>query len=374
MLRRARGFFYVLGFTVTVVFLGAGVARGVEIGVAGPLGGSIYGEQLRRGVEAAVAEINAGGGLLGEDVGVIYRDDGCDPEEAVKVAREFVEIGVVMVVGHFCSGSSIPASEIYWEGGVLQLSPGSPHSRLTSNGYDNVFRVGGGDDLQARFAGEGLARWFGGYRVGLVHDGSEYGRSLALGVREAFELGGGRVAHFSGLDIRGGSYGDLVDRLRGSGIEVVYFGGYGVVLGELARRFVEVGYWPYMVSGDSLFGDGLGSLDMDWGGVILFSGLLDARGLVGSSGIVEGFRGIGYEPEGYTLYAYGAVELWSEAVVDAGSFGVGEVGDILRSGVFETVLGSISYAGNGDRRGLVYSWYLWSGGGYEDVGEGYEPY
>src|SRR5690349_5794391 len=99
----------------------------VLIGVAGPMTGkeAWSGEQMQRGAEMAVADINAAGGLLGNQLRLVIADDFCDPQQAVVAAHKLVDDGVVLVVGHYCSGASIPASKIYAEAGILQISPGS---------------------------------------------------------------------------------------------------------------------------------------------------------------------------------------------------------------------------------------------------------
>ena len=98
----------------------------VLIGVAGPMTGkdAWFGEQMERGAALAVADLNAAGGVLGQQVQLITVDDFCDPEQAVAAARKLVSDGVIFVVGHYCSGASIPASEIYEAAGVLMISPG----------------------------------------------------------------------------------------------------------------------------------------------------------------------------------------------------------------------------------------------------------
>ena len=118
-------------------------AAEVLIGVAGPMTGTNawFGEQLQRGAEMAVADLNAAGGVLGQQVQLITADDFCDPEQAVAAARKLVSDGVIFVVGHYCSGASIPASEIYEAAGVLMISPASTNPMLTELGRANVFRV-----------------------------------------------------------------------------------------------------------------------------------------------------------------------------------------------------------------------------------------
>src|SRR5919106_5950600 len=115
-------------------------AAEILIGVAGPMTGkdAWFGEQMERGAAQAVADLNAAGGVLGQQVQLITADDFCDPEQAVAAARKLVSDGVIFVVGHFCSGASIPASEIYEAAEVLMISPTSTNPLLTELGRDNV--------------------------------------------------------------------------------------------------------------------------------------------------------------------------------------------------------------------------------------------
>jgi branched-chain amino acid transport system substrate-binding protein len=153
----------------------------IVIATAGPMTGQYasFGEQMRRGAEMAVADLNAKGGVLGKKLVLKIGDDACDPKQAVAVANQFVSDKVVFVAGHFCSGSSIPASKVYTEEGVLQMSPASTNPKLTDEGGPNVFRVCGRDDQQGTVAGNYLADKFKGKRVAIIHDKTAYGKGLA---------------------------------------------------------------------------------------------------------------------------------------------------------------------------------------------------
>ena len=128
--------------------LGGPARADVLIGLAGPITGknAWFGEQMERGAAMAVADLNAAGGVLGQQVQLITADDFCDPEQAVAAAKKLVSDGVIFVVGHFCSGASIPASEIYAAAGVLMISPTSTNPMLTELGRANVFRLDYRDD------------------------------------------------------------------------------------------------------------------------------------------------------------------------------------------------------------------------------------
>jgi branched-chain amino acid transport system substrate-binding protein len=120
-------------------------AAGAEIliGMAAPMTGATnawVGEQVEHGAAMAVADLNAAGGVLGQQVRLITVDDYCDPEQAIAAAKKLVSEGVIFVVGHFCSHSSIPASAIYEAAGILMMSPGSSNPTLTELSRANVFR------------------------------------------------------------------------------------------------------------------------------------------------------------------------------------------------------------------------------------------
>ena len=146
----------------TTLIAGAANAE-IAIAVAGPMTGQYasFGEQMQRGAEMAVADINAAGGVLGQKLELSIGDDACDPKQAVAVANKFASDGVIFVAGHFCSGSSIPASSVYEEEGILQISPASTNPKLTDEGGDNVFRTCGRDDQQGLVAGNFLADTYG---------------------------------------------------------------------------------------------------------------------------------------------------------------------------------------------------------------------
>ncbi len=118
------------------------------------------GAQMKAGAEMAVADINKAGGVLGKQLELQVGDDACDPKQAVSVANQMASRKVVFVAGHYCSGSSIPASKVYAEEGVLQISPASTNPKYTDEGSWNTFRVCGRDDQQGLVAGKYLAAQF----------------------------------------------------------------------------------------------------------------------------------------------------------------------------------------------------------------------
>ena len=165
-----RGLTVSLMAVLIAIGLGASTAQAeIAIATAGPLTGQYasFGEQMRVGAEMAVADINAAGGVLGQQLRLELGDDACDPKQAVAVANQMVNKGVVFMAGHFCSGSSIPASAVYDEEGIVQISPASTNPKLTDEGGPGTFRVCGRDDQQGIVAGNYIVDNFPGARIAL---------------------------------------------------------------------------------------------------------------------------------------------------------------------------------------------------------------
>jgi len=152
----------------------------VRIGVASALSGSFapVGEQLRARVEQAVADLNRKGGVLGKQVLLEVADDGCDPRQGVSVANHLASRHVSFVVGHLCSASTIAASKVYAEEGILLIAPGASSPAYTQQGLWNTFRVCGRDDQQGAVAGKYLADHYSTARIALLDDASTYGKGL----------------------------------------------------------------------------------------------------------------------------------------------------------------------------------------------------
>lgn len=346
----------------------AGVAHAdIKIATAGPMTGQYasFGEQMRRGAEMAVADLNAAGGVLGEKVVLEIGDDACDPKQAVAVANKFVADGVSFVAGHFCSGSSIPASKVYEEEGVLQISPASTNPKLTEEGGDNVFRVCGRDDQQGIVAGNLLADEFGSKKVAILHDKTAYGKGLADETKAQLNKRGITEAMYEAYTAGEKDYTALISKMKAAGVDVMYVGGYHTEAGLMVRQAREQGYNVQLVSGDALVTDEYWKITGDAGAGTLMSFSPDPRKNAVAAPVVAKFRAQNYEPEGYTLYTYGAIQAWAQAVTKAGSTDLDKAIASLRSNKFDTVLGNIGFDEKGDVTAPGYVWYVWKDGQYD---------
>ena len=201
---------------------------GITIGVAGPISGSeaVFGEQFVHGAKKAVADINAKGGVLGQKLNLVIGDDACDPKQAVSVANDMASKGAVFVAGHYCSGSSIPASDVYSESGIVQISPASTNPEFTERGLANVFRVCGRDDAQGPTAAQYIARKFPGKKIAVVDDKSTYGKGLADEFAKSLNAMGIKEVLHESITAGEKDYSPLVSKLKQADADILYFGGY----------------------------------------------------------------------------------------------------------------------------------------------------
>jgi branched-chain amino acid transport system substrate-binding protein len=364
------GFTKSLLAATALIGLTAGAAQAdIVIATAGPMTGqyAIFGEQMQKGAEQAVKDLNAAGGVLGEQLSLRVGDDACDPKQAVAVANQMVNEGVVLMAGHFCSGSSIPASQVYNEEGILQISPASTNPQLTEQGFDNVFRMCGRDDQQGTFAANYVVDNAIGSKVAIVHDKTAYGKGLADEFKKQFNSRGAEEAMYEAITAGDKDFTALITKMKQAGVDLIYLGGYHTEGGLIARQAKEQGINATMMSGDALVTDEYWAITGDTGQGTLMTFSPDPRKNPAAAPVVAEFEAQGYDPEGYTLYTYATVQVWAQAVEKAGSTDLDAVIEALHGNQFETVLGTISFDDKGDVTGENYVMYEWTDGEYAEV-------
>lgn len=338
----------------------------IIVAVAGPMTGDLaaFGEQLKRGAEKVVADINANGGVLGRQLKLEIGDDQCDPKQAVQVANDLVKKGVTFVAGHFCSGSSIPASDIYAEEGIVQITPASTNPDFTevpaSKGVKTIFRTCGRDDAQGIFAGPWLAKTYAGKKVAILDDKSAYGQGLANETAKNFESSGGTIVIRDTYTAKEKDFSALISKLKDAAIDVVYIGGYHNDVALIARQSREQGFNADIVSADALNTAEFWSISGPAGEGVRYSDAASAVNLDSAKAVVEAFRADSYEPEGYTLNSYAAIQAWAAAATAAGSIEGAKVADAMRAAPIPTVLGNLTFNDKGDLTEVNYAWYVWN--------------
>ncbi|WP_309082792.1 branched-chain amino acid ABC transporter substrate-binding protein [Chelativorans sp.] len=342
----------------------------ITIATVGPMTGQYasFGAQMRAGAEQAVADINEAGGVNGEMLKLEVGDDACDPKQAVAVANQLAGSGVAFVAGHFCSGSSIPASQVYADEEIVMISPASTNPAFTDERPgDGVFRVCGRDDQQGDVAGKYLAEKFAGKKVAFIHDKTAYGKGLADATMAVYEKAGGTPALYEAYTAGEKDYTALVSKLKQEGVDVLYVGGYYTEAGLIMRQMREQGMNTVLVSGDALVADEYWAITGEAGEGTLMTFSPDPRNNPEAKPVVDELLAAGKTAEGYSLYTYAAIQAWAQALKTAGSTEFDDVVKALNEGKFQTVLGELEFDDKGDVTLPGYVFYEWKDGKYAQL-------
>src|SRR5581483_3286330 len=250
------------------------------------------------GAKQAVADINAAGGVLGQKLVLEIGDDRCDAKEAVNVANQLAGKKVALVAGHFCSSTSIPASAVYNEEGVIQISPASTNPKYTDERPGKMsFRVCGRDDQQGQVAGAFLAKKFADKNIAIVDDKSTYGKGLADETRKYMNDAGKKEVLDDSYNAGDNDFSALVSKLKAANIDVLYVGGYHTEAGKIVRQMREQGLKTILVSGDALVTAEYWQITGDAGEGTLMTFSPDPRKNKEAAAVVDEFRKAGVEPE-----------------------------------------------------------------------------
>ncbi len=351
-------------------WIGFGMATAqaeIKVGIAGPLSESTsaLGEQQEIGAQKAFEHLNDKGGLLGKEIVIISVDDACEPLQAKAVARQLVSEGVILVIGHLCSACTLAVSKIYEEAGIIMITP-STNPKVTDEGGANVFRVTGRDDQQGTIAGNYLADNHGKNNIAIIHDGQAYGLGLAEFTKRQLNKRGVTEVMFNSYVKDQKGYRSIVDKLVLKQADILYAGGYSGDIGIILRQAKKELPNLRLFSGDTLVSADFMTIAGEASEGTYFTFFPDMRLKPGAEEVVVAIRQEeAYEPEGFTLYSYGAVQAWSQAVKQAGSLKPKAVINALREGRFDTVIGKIGFDEKGDVTGIsTFVWYVFDKEGY----------
>ncbi len=339
-----------------------GAQAQIKLGVAGPVTGpnAAFGAQLKNGVEQAVADINAAGGILGQKIVVSVGDDVSDPKQGVSVANKFVGDGIKLVVGHFNSGVTMPASEVYAENGMLMISPSATNPKITERGLWNAFRTCGRDDQQGIVASGYIARNFKGKIVAVIHDKTTYGQGLADETRKGLNAAGIKEALYEGVNTGEKDFSALISKLKSAKVDLLYWGGLHTELGLIIRQMRDQGMTTVAMGADGITSDEFAVIGGPGTEGTLMTFPPDPRKRPTAAEVVKRFEAKGFNPEAYTLYSYAAVEIIRQAAEQAKSLDPKKIAAAMHSGTaFKTVIGDIAYDKKGDRTNLDYTVYTW---------------
>ena len=353
------------GFSL-MAFFAANAYADHLVAIAGPMTGQYAsaGDQIRKGAEMAIADINAKGGVLGQKIKLEVGDDACDPKQAVSVANTMVNKKIVFMHGHWCSSSTIPASDVYNEA-QIPMATVSTNPQVTERGLKNIFRIMGRDDQQGLVAGGYLADHFKDKKIAVVDDKSAYGKGLADEIAKAIETKKVKVTLRESITAGEKDYSGLVSKLKSAGVEVMAFGGYHTEVALILRQAQQAGLKLTVMGGDTMTNSELVTAAGPAADQVMFTFAPDPRKNPAATDVVKKFRAAKIEPEGYVMYAYAAMQLFAQAAEQGKSTKYADLEKSLRSGTFDTVLGKLNFDAKGDNKLPGFMVYQWKGGQYD---------
>jgi branched-chain amino acid transport system substrate-binding protein len=348
-------------------------ANDIPIAVAGPMSGDLaeFGTQMREAAKLAVADINAAGGVLGKPLRLVIQDDECDPGRARSVARKIVAQDVVAVIGHFCSGVSIPASEVYANNNVLQITPASNNPMLTeqaaAKGWHTVFRTCTRDDYQGVVAADYLAEHYGQGRIAVLRDDSNYGATVEKPLLRRLASHGIDPVYRGQISAGRSSYQRRIDELIDARPDVIYFSGYHPEAALLVKEARASGLQAAFFGADALMTLEFATLAGQAADGVMFTGNLDLGQMPEAADLVRRLREQGLDVASYSIFTYAAIQEFALAAQRAGTTDAEAVAQVLRSDSFDTVMGRVTFDKKGDLREAAYSWYRFENGDYRVV-------
>jgi branched-chain amino acid transport system substrate-binding protein len=361
-----------IGLTLgaSLALSGMAFADDITVAVAGPMTGgeSAFGRQMKNGAEMAVADFNAAGGVLGKKLQLDVEDDACDPKQARSVAEKISGAKIPFVTGHYCSSSSIPASEAYADSNVLQITPASTNPLFTERKLWNVARVCGRDDQQGLVAAQFIAKNYKGKNIAILNDKTTYGKGLADETKKALNKAGITEKLYESYNKGDKDFNAIVSRLKLENVDLVYVGGYHQEAGLILRQMRDQGLKTVLMAGDALADKEFSSITGPAGEGTLFTFGPDPRNKPTAKAIVERFKAKNIDPEGYTLYTYAAMQVWSHAAAKAKTTDAKKVMETIKAGSWDTVIGKLEFDAKGDIKQIDYVVYKWDAkGGYTEV-------
>ena len=345
----------------------------VRIGHVGPISGAIahLGKDNENGARMAIDELNAKGVTIGGRKArfeLLAEDDAADPRQGTAAAQKLVDSKVNGVVGHLNSGTSIPASRIYSEAGIPQISPSSTNPRFTRQGFKTTFRVVADDVHLGGTLGRYAVQTLKGKNIAVIDDRTAYGQGVADEFEKAVKAAGGNVVGREFTNDKATDFTAILTTLRGKNPDVVFFGGMDAVAGPMLRQMKTLGINAQFVGGDGICSPQLASLAAgtmaDDQVYCAKAGGVDKEGEKAMADFNAAFkRKFNTDVQVYAPYVYDAVNVMVAAMVKAGSADPAKyLPELAKTEGFRGVTGTIAFDNKGDIKNGALTLYTYRGG------------
>ena len=364
-----------LAGAIAFAFAGAASAQEqvVKIGHVGPISGSIahLGKDNENGARMAIDELNAKGVTIGGKkikFELLAEDDAADPKQGTAAAQKLVDAKVNGVIGHLNSGTTIPASKIYSDAGVPQISPSATNPKYTQQGFKTTFRVVANDGQLGGTLGRYAADQLKAKKVAVIDDRTAYGQGVADEFIKGAKAKGVQVVSQQYTNDKATDFNAILTAIKAKNPDVVFYGGMDAVAGPMLRQMKALGINAKMMGGDGICTENLVTLAADAigepGKVVCAEagGVEDAQ----KKGMDE-FRAaykkkFGIDVQLYAPYVYDAVMVMVEAMKKAGSAEPAKYLPELTKTNYNGVTGNIAFDNKGDMKNGTLTLYTYKGG------------
>ncbi|MDP8228291.1 MAG: branched-chain amino acid ABC transporter substrate-binding protein [Candidatus Electryoneaceae bacterium] len=342
-----------LWITVAAVLLlliiGCNREKTIKIAVIAPMTGysAKMGEDVSRGVQLAVDEWNAKGGILGLKVELAIEDDRADPKDAVSVANKAAAQDVIGVVGHYNSSCTIPASNIYNENNIIMITPSSTNPRVTDREFPVIFRNCGRDDQQGNLEATFAVQVLGAKRIAVLHDKTTYGQGLAdefkLNLPDTIE-----VVAYEGISIEDKDFTAVLTMVKSMEPDLLMFGGLYSQGGLIAKQMRGLGLECLFLSGDGVYDPEFIRIAGPASEGVYVSYAKSAENIPTAQNFLRNFRARWPEVGPYSMFAYDAANVILTAIDQTGSTDGQTIAEYIHNTTFSGSIGEIKYDHKGD--------------------------
>jgi branched-chain amino acid transport system substrate-binding protein len=350
----------------------------VTIAHVGPTSGAIahLGKDNENGAIMAVEEINAAGLTIGGQkvtLKLMTEDDAADPKQGTAVAQKLADAKVAGVIGHLNSGTTIPASKIYSDAGIPQISPSATNPKYTRQGFKTTFRVVADDTQLGGTLGRYAVNTLKGKTVAVIDDRTAYGQGVAEEFSKAAVAAGAKVAAREFTTDKATDFNAILTTIKGKKVDVVFFGGMDAVAGPMLRQMKSLGINAKFMGGDGICSTELvklgGDAISDNQVYCAEAGGVEGKGKVGMDAFKAKFKAkFGTDVQVYAPYVYDSVKLMVAAMVKAGSSDPAKYLPVLAATKnFAGVTGPISFDEKGDIKGGALTLKTVRGGKLEEI-------
>ena len=344
----------------------------VKIGSASPLTGAQahIGIDIRNGVQLAIEDANKAGVSIGGKVvrlELVAEDDEANPTKATTVAQKLVDAKVAAVVGHFNSGASIPASKIYADAGIPQISPSSTNPDYTLKGYKTTFRVVAHDGQQGPTLASYALGKLKAKTIAVIDDSTAYGQGLADSFEAAVKAGGGKLVAREHTTDKDTDFKAILTRIKGRNPDLIMFGGIDPQAGPMVKQMKELGIKAQFIGGDGMQALNFIKLagDAAEGAIASTPGLPKELMPGGKEFLVKFKAKFNADVELYAPMGYDAVMVFVEAMKRAGSADPAKFLPEVRKTDYKGVIGPIAFDDKGDLKNGPITIYVVKGGKWE---------